>query len=52
MECYTPRVAVNKDHVSQVFTRLMLRGQVHSAVHFITDRLSGGGVHSPRGFRS
>jgi len=35
-----------KDNRVKVFTYLMLRGQVCSAVHFITDRVHGGGVLS------
>ena len=35
-----------KDQCVKVFTHLMLRGQVRSAVRFITDRVHGGGVLS------
>ena len=35
-----------KDHCVKVFSCLMLRGQVHSAVQFITNRIHGGGVLS------
>ena len=35
-----------KDRCVKVFTHLMLRGQVLSAVRFITDRVHGGGVLS------
>ena len=35
-----------KDRCVKVFTHLMLRGQVRSAVRFITDRVHGGGVLS------
>ena len=39
-----PRCKDGEDHTVAVFTRLMLRGQVRSAICFITDRVSGGGV--------
>ena len=39
-----PRRKDEKDHAIAVFTHLMLHGQVHSAVQFITDRVPGGGV--------
>ena len=35
------------DHTISVFTRLMLRGQVRSAVQWMTERLSSGGVLHP-----
>ena len=35
-----------KDRCVKVFTHLMFRGQVRSAVRFITDRVHGGGVLS------
>ena len=39
-----PRRKDGDDHTVAVFTHLMLRGQVYSAVCFITDRVSGAGV--------
>ena len=33
-----------KGHCVKVFTRLMLQGQVRSAVRFVTNRLNSGGV--------
>ena len=39
-----PRCKDGEDHTVEVLTRLMLCGQVCSAVCCITDRVSGGGV--------
>ena len=33
---------LSDEHVVRVFTRLMLRGRVHEAVCFVTDRARGG----------
>ena len=44
----SPRSCVidKKDHCVNVFTRLMLRAQVRSAVRFLTNRTHGGGILS------
>ena len=44
--CRNKQPSMSDDHVVRVFTRLMLRGRVHEAVHFATDR-AGGGVLQP-----
>ena len=36
---------VNQDHLTRVFTKLMLQGRIHDAVKWITSRQSGGVLH-------
>ena len=39
-----PKNKQGDEHTVRIFTRLMLRGQVRSAVHWMTERASSGGI--------
>ena len=41
-QCHSRQPRLSDDHVVRVFIRLILRGMVYEAVHFVTDRARGG----------
>ena len=44
---YASKKKTDEKHTIEVFTRLMLRGQVNSVVRWMTGRASSGGVLNP-----